>query len=335
MEEKPKTAPTEKVAKIKVPLEPDEQMVKAKEKPHHGDPYKLAIVILSLVVVGMAATIIYLLFCPSSPMHDNPVAPETGQVPQECPKQDNTCALAEQNDKAAREIVATVKAEVEKKMAPYKLLMNVYDELAPVYRPEGMETGVPLTKNYGFVVDATTFPTQSEQYKLIYNTNYYETIAKLLEEKGFADTEETYTLTSSGAGPTTFVNAETGVVCAVSSLPEFACAYKTWYDEKDADFSNSLAKVYKTATGEDAYYLVAKESDIKDSPVEPYQTISVAMTGFGAVFYRTSADSEWVYFDRGQGAPLCSAYNSENLKKAFAGQACYDNVTQKNSTVQP
>lgn len=336
MEEKPKrvTEEKEKVAKIKVPVEPGEEMVPAKERPRHGNPYKLAIAILSLAVLAMAATIIYLLFCPSSPKNDNPTTPNDPPVAQECPAQNDTCAVAEKNDKAVREIVAAVKTAVEEKMTPYKLLVNTYDESAPVYRPEGMETGIPLTKNYGFMANAAGFSVQSEQYRLIHSTDYYETITKVLTEKGFVDTEESYTLASAGKAPTTFMNEETGVVCAVSSLPDFSCAYKTWYSEKDADFSNSLAKVYKEATGEDAYYLVAKEADVKDSPVEPYQTISVAMTGAGAIFYRVSPTSEWVYFSRGQMAPLCSAYNTDNLKKAFAGQTCYDDVTQKNSTVQ-
>jgi len=44
--------------------------------------------------------------------------------------------------------------------------------------------------------------------------------------------------------------------------------------------------------------------------------------GFVAMFYRTSAKTDWKYFMGTQNDMACSLFNTSDLKKAFAGKPC-------------
>lgn len=212
----------------------------------------------------------------------------------------------------------------------YTIYYN-HDSYAVSYQPEGYIIGVPLNRAYGLSVNSSVIQYHKD---LFYNDASEKAMDDYLSELGFTSTGETYTTASAGPSSVTYQNLAAGIICSKSTFWDIACGYQNWYNKTDADFSNELAEAYEAATGEDAHYLVARVSDITDGAVSPYQTVQVAMTGSGALFYRTSPDNPWVFAFRGQDGPTCDEYNTQDLKNAFAGQACWDKATSTYIKVQ-
>lgn len=316
---------------IKIQANPNQPIIHVREKPHKGNPYKLAIIILSIVVFLLIAGIAYLLFCPLAKRDDTadqntPTCPET-------PVCENTLKEEEAVKAVIAELRETILGVLQENNQSAYTLLQIYDSGAS-YQPEGYDIGVPLTKSYGISLDSQNLEPGQTLYNLIDNYTIFQALEKTLIKAGFTNTNQKVTTSSAGPGAVSFVNQTSGVVCSVN--PNGAdCGYKTWYNKADAQLSNTLAQVYKEATGKDAHYLVAQVSAIKDSPVAPYQNISVGMPGFGALFYRLSPDAEWQYFAEGQGAPQCSEYNTDDLRKAFAGFSCFPDTPGPMETVQP
>ena len=75
-------------------------------------------------------------------------------------------------------------------------------------------------------------------------------------------------------------------------------------------------------------------NNIKDSQYTPYQTLRISVGGAAGLFYRTSPEAKWQFFTGTQAVLDCSDYNTEDLKKAYLGEPCYNYNTQTDSTVQ-
>lgn len=223
-------------------------------------------------------------------------------------------------DEAVRETVAAIKEKALELLDPYKLVDSIYDVEAP-YKPEGFLTAIQLNRGYGVKVEDSVNPTLPEK---INSVDWATEYGNVLKERGFVDTGEYYTLSSAvHSGGSLFVNEESGVVCMVEDEPRLDCSHKDWYNEADAELTNELAKVFEAATGEEVGYLVATVESIQNSSVAPYQRIYAGRSGYRSSFYRVSPDAEWVYFASGQDGPACAEYDTEDLKKAFAGTRCW------------
>ena len=116
----------------------------------------------------------------------------------------------------------------------------------------------------------------------------------------------------------------------------FECTKPSWNwikDEKKA-FLKDLEAAYFEKTGKYPTILGGQSGEIKDSAYSPYQTTWMGVGGAAGLFYRTSSESKWQYFTATQSFLYCDEYNTDDLKKAYLGEECYerDNVTQ--STVQ-
>lgn len=320
--------------KIKVTAEPGEPTIHVREKSPKGNPYKLAIVIMSIIIFALIAGILYLLFCPlANPEEDRSSDDQTSQT---CPEQ-TVCEDTLKAETAVKAVVDKVRQSIidvmqDNKQTNYQIIQT-YDTGAS-YQPEGYITGVPLTKSYGVALNSENLEAGQTLYNLVNNFTIYQAIENTLVNAGFINTNQQYTTSSAGRGSTSFVNQADGIVCSVSTTGA-DCGYKTWYDEADAELSNKLAQIYKDTTNKDARYLVARVQDIKDSPIAPYQRIEVGMPGFAASFYRISPDAEWQFFTEGQSAPQCSEYSTDDLRKAFAGTSCFPSTTGPMETVQP
>lgn len=330
----PKLAPTVD-NNYKVETTPDGPVVYVREKPLKGNPYKLAIFILSIMVLALLAGVLYLLFCPPA-QNSNPT-PDDSQASTTCPEQ-TACEDTLKEETAVKDVVAKIRQAItdllRENQQDISSLFRVYD-MGASYQPENSIVGVPLTKSYGVLLDVRNSAQNQPLYNLVYNYNtVYQTIERTLINAGFTNTNQEFTTASQGPGAISFTNQATGVICSV--YPSSAdCGYKTWYNQANAELSNTLAKVYQAATEKDAHYLVAEVKNIQDSPIAPYQRIEVAMPGFGAMFYRANPDAEWQFFTEGQDAPLCSAYDTEDLRKAFAGFSCHPSTPGPMETVQP
>ncbi len=149
----------------------------------------------------------------------------------------------------------------------------------------------------------------------------------------------------------TYKNDQSGVICSVYdneySLPHrLICSHEAWYiaeDSQEAELHNGIAKAVKNAVTAGMIKNMPTSLDIhldygtlgiKDSEYEPYQSARVSLLNGWAKFYRVSPDADWVYFKGGNGSDLyCSEYNTEDIKKAFAGDMCFDDDSGEMITI--
>lgn len=150
------------------------------------------------------------------------------------------------------------------------------------------------------------------------------------------------------AGPKIYgyLNEETKTVCNVYESQEqlsggaqeyanFSCSKTSWawLTEDELKLIGELATAYRDKKGADTVIAMAGwNNSIMDSKYEPYQTLMLQIGGGYALFYRVNPESEWQYFAGGQSPLDCSDYNTDDLKKAFVGEVCYNGSEM--STVQ-
>ena len=204
-----------------------------------------------------------------------------------------------------------------------------------VYKPEGINSYMQMR----FGLSAK-----------VYSDDNVATASELgmrLENGGFTSIGTIPHLGSAGPVINGYLNSDRNIVCEVygdglfiaqdvwQEYVSLGCAKTDWHWMTDAkkELANKLETAYFNKTGKYPTTLYGLESRVKDSQISPYQTLQVAIGGGYALFYRVSPDAEWQYFAGGQSYLDCSYYDTEDLRKAFAGDVCYDG--QAPSTVQP
>lgn len=197
----------------------------------------------------------------------------------------------------------------------------VYDSATyPIlYRPENLKISVLLNRTYGLMLDSNSYA-DSVELKDKYVDEFVNVIPGKIEEylegKGFAQY---------GSGEYEYINND-GIVCQIGySWPGTAiqCAYKGWFDAKVAAFSNEVALGTDYPEGE-YLGLNPDKLKIKDSKYAPYQTMTGGVLGAVGLWYRVSPDAPWQWFAGAQAVLDCREYDTDDLKKAFAGEVCYE-----------
>lgn len=178
------------------------------------------------------------------------------------------------------------------------------------YKDDRLNTIVDLDKAYGFRTNTGLISYELHQ-------EIRSAIEAKFAELGFAEREDLQYMAYK-----TYEN-EDGIFCTNES-----CGYKGWIANSTIEFANELAEAYKDKTGKYPYMLNVKNPTIKSSAYGPYQNLMVAEANAASLFYRESPDAEWKYFTGTQAQMECSDYNTPELKKAFAGDRCYDTATQ-------
>lgn len=108
----------------------------------------------------------------------------------------------------------------------------------------------------------------------------------------------------------------------------------TWLTEDDKALISELEAAYREKEGEYPIELnIGVAVKIRDSEYAPYQSFGAGVKGAVGLFYRTGPDAKWQFFTSVQGPLECSEYNTDDLRKAFAGDYCYNG--EERSTVQP
>lgn len=108
----------------------------------------------------------------------------------------------------------------------------------------------------------------------------------------------------------------------------------TWLTENEKKLLNELELAYYEKTEKYPTILGNYTSGVKDSNYSPYQTMWINVGGAAGLFYRTSPDSEWQYFTATQGELECKDYDTDDLKKAYFGEKCFDATDGTEYTVQ-
>lgn len=194
-----------------------------------------------------------------------------------------------------------------------------------IIKVPGTET-LTGAESYGIV--SVPYDGNSSSYDDL-NPGAVDLIKRKLTESGFAISVESLLF-----GDELFYNSQDGVYCWLSnySLPIWMnCSSEKWISKEKQEFITALA----AATPDNIKYINGDADRIENSPVTPYQTLTASTLGAALIYYRTSPTSDWVFFRGAQDIASCSEYDTTDLKNAFAGDACWDEATMQQSTVQP
>lgn len=154
----------------------------------------------------------------------------------------------------------------------------------------------------------------------------YEDGVDFLEKKGFVKDGDYKSIWGDDIRISTYTKDD--LICTLTEK-NFSCIYKRELPSEDAyETINEVAEAYKKAVDELPHWIEFSAGSqpaiiVEKSNVYPYQIINADFGNYYSLFYRKDEDSEWVYFAGGQDALSCDAYNTDDLKKAFSGYACY------------
>lgn len=239
-------------------------------------------------------------------------------------------------DLAVRNVIGSIEAKIRGQVRPHGYFIKTTNERPIDYRPEGFNSDVSLDKVYGLRgviqdshVDFGMFK------KILADEKLNDAIISALSELGFVG----YDYDASGDEQSDvehYINEGTGVICDVDASYHgdvVSCGNIAWIDGGKAELSNELVDAYKVATGVYPTSLSVSIGDIVDSSYAPYQRIVIGvqegMSGAVGLFYRVSVDAEWVYFTSTQDLMSCAEFNTEDLRRAFAGEECWNGSDNK------
>ena len=227
------------------------------------------------------------------------------------------------------EIIAGINGEVS----------EISEGLGLIYKPDGIDTHINMRLNYWTNVH-------------IENDNLVNvrTVQNKLVGLGFSYLG--VIPFSSSAGPEIFgyLNSSNEIVCNVYGdmtfngnvdnsylFAKLECGKTdwTWLTEDEKILIKELDEAYRIKTGDYPRAMSNYDNEIRNSEYTPYQTIRVQIDGGYALFYRVGTEAKWQYFTGGQSPLMCSDYDTEDLKKAFAGDTCYIEGDTDRHTVQP
>ena len=248
---------------------------------------------------------------------------ETGAEIVETDQNGTTVTTIIDDEKPVKELVLAVRDELQNSIARANF--------TPTFNNYNQYTKIPDTdiytianESYGVIYNLPQEKLNATDEEVMYNG--YSIAVNYLEKNGFSKSFR-------GLFFDVYENSNTGIYCSVNNetLPFIlSCAKNTWYETEKKELILALAKAANTD-------LVSCKSScvVKDSQISPYQTITANGGNAALLFYRTSPDADWQFFTGTQGVLDCTDYSTEDLKNAYAGDACWDNSTGQDSTVQP
>ncbi len=297
------------------PVDPSSEPPIAPVSPDNNKKRSTSFYIIAALfgVVAIAAIIIFVSVIMSNNKQPEP-QPVKPVAPVEEPEEEKAMTAAEK-EAAVKETLASLKAAAEKSSNNELVFQDIYDTYFPFYIPKNANTGMPLDKSFSIQYDSI----DTEKLELI--DAAVEAVRSQLDELGF----DKYSDVKLFDGPQ-YINEENGVICsAVSAALPFnvTCGHISWITTEKMAFINSLAKAYYEKMDEYPSALSASKDRIEDSVFEPYQRIMANLPDAGALFYRSSPTSDWVFFTAGQAAPTCVEYSKDiGARRAFQGQNC-------------
>jgi hypothetical protein len=134
----------------------------------------------------------------------------------------------------------------------------------------------------------------------------------------------------------TYANSEKNLICNVGGLAAngFTLGCSTMDDiQKRANVLKDFVEAYRRDSDDESVFTVVNDNEELDSPIAGYTKMHGSVGTLGAVggalalFYQTP-DYEWHFFTGTQSALSCSDYNTPDLRKAYAGDMCYEGETE-------
>lgn len=212
-------------------------------------------------------------------------------------------------------------------------VVKSYNEGNLLYKPEGLKTHIGLNLSYGFKIvwDGVSSVSQQKMEQIDAMDN---DVRRALLDSGFREYGESFIGIHSE-----YIDERAGIICGMNGgLPyDFVCSSTNWYDVdvEQWDLLNELAEAYKEKRGDYPITLGVSTDRIVDSGYEKYQKLIGSVSNAMGFFYRVSPESEWRFFTATQAALSCSEYNTDDLRRAFMGEACWNEETQAKDVVKP
>ncbi|MDR0917790.1 MAG: hypothetical protein LBM93_00845 [Oscillospiraceae bacterium] len=295
------------------------------------NPFKITTAILAVLILGLSGVIVWQFLNKENKTTDNSqnTASNNETTNQETPEESNN-STEDKNDKAVRDVVLEIEKSA-KEYAPTVIFSRTWNETFPIYHPKNMKSAVRLDKSYGLSAFQNVMTLES----IISSEGFISAIKNKLIELGFTTYDDISI--DDAMGSTVYINKKTGVICNgiyQSTSLDVECSHTSWSNSDVVKISNKMAEAYKKKEGEYPIVMYANPENIVNSSYKPYQRI--AAHGLEAVewFYRTNTNSEWVYFTGAQSILSCDEYNTDDLRKAFAGEKCQTS-SDKVIEVQP
>lgn len=208
------------------------------------------------------------------------------------------------------------------------------------YKPKGLNTYVPMKIN---IVTDIRYDSKQE------SDNNMALIKTKLEGLGFEALGIIPFLGSAGPQIYGYSNSN-DVACGVYEESVYQnpndindgyekvileCGKTNWgfLSDEELHLVGELEKAYLEKKGEYPRIINAYGAEAEKSQYEPYQVLRVGLGGGLGLFYRVSPNDEWQFFAITQAPLECSEYNTDDLRKAFAGDVCYNGMEA--SKVQP
>lgn len=207
---------------------------------------------------------------------------------------------------------------------------------SPAYKPAGYDfyisagTGGSSVTLVSYYSSGMPLPTSTE-------TSIRTAVMQLYKDLGLTKTD---TYGDAESSSLTQVYTGKGVVCTIDD---------TTAQVSPTTVNCGLISAYADAAAKAKPVITALPSltsttffgpvKIKDSQADGYQNAQVSvgdvkdMGGYAALFYKKDGGS-WKYFKGTQEIIPCTEYNTTDIRNAFMGDACWDNTTNKESTVQ-
>ncbi len=280
-------------------------------------------IVAGVVMLLLAGTALYFLVL-NKPAEETPVA---NTSPSPTPAQELTA------ESLVKEVASQLKgtpAEIAERSATGGQLENgqlAYS--APAYQLTDKKFSVFPLKSYGAAATGTTDVADAD-YQKVTDFLAEQTFKQVEMQSDDPDNAGIYASDKivcyvSNSEPLASSEHIVGIGCAdVSSFEEAATAVEPFYNAYAA--SEDVKANPQLAEG-----VVLGEPKVKDG-VEGHKHAELTLANAVGLFYQEPG-KEWVFLMGLQQQPLCSQFDTDAIKKAFAGYACYDSMTQKESVV--
>lgn len=224
--------------------------------------------------------------------------------------------------------ISNVKAEVDKIVSMESGSLTMRDAFFPLVAINNGNSYTPAEMSYGAMFDMYS----SDSAKALEKE---EQLKADLISIGFSEFGAFKNAPFYVVGDGTYEKGN--IICAVGQSPYayIACSEKDWVSNETNELATQLSNAYYAKVNSYPLTIRVSNPTIKDSSVSPYQTLQVGTDNAAGLFYRVSPDAEWQYFTSTQAELECSEYNTDDIRKAYAGDKCYDEAAKTDKTVQP
>lgn len=299
----------------------------APEKPKKSKGLVITVIIMTIFAIAGIAAAIYFFMDANNKANDNSelkakldlIEAETGTELIETEQGGAAVTVvAESTDDAVKAIVSKIYDALSEDL-PNQRFYRIFDGDGIIKIPNS-DVYTIAEKSYG-----VTSGSQTNNHDEIMQ-KAHPIARSVLTSNGYSMVKELM------FGDELYYNQNSDIYCwiSMSSSPFSSdCSSGKWLSEENAGLILALAKAADTD------FVSASSKDIQNSSISPYQKLTGRVANAAGLFYRVSPNAEWQFFTGTHVIVDCDKFNTEDLRKAFAGDTCWDDATGQEATIKP